>query len=267
MFGWWSGLAECQIQKGDTAGASLCYSFPTALHSPTVPSLTAHHSVIGAACRRSPPRHHVGLKPTRASLLLPLRSIKMTSSTTSRWDWCLCHMKNGRPQLTMAGCHYHRQQQGGVSAGATLLLAWWIVLALKGAAACHCRSSVFICTPLLRHRSFVQCNSYTLTGLKPIYELISQYKSLWVSIHVNGVRGRMLGRAWEVHLSIAITLLTCLQWCHSKTLLNGKFSTATCSSYLTTMTPLLFCPVFVILSIHQSQIMLLCSLILFEHAP
>ena len=76
----------------------------------------------------------------------------------------------------------------------------------------------------------------------------------------------MLGRAWEVHLSIVITLLTRLRWCHCKTLLNGKFSTATCSSYLTTMTPLLFCPVFVILSIHQSQIVLLCSLILFEHA-
>ena len=59
----------------------------------------------------------------------------MTSSTTSRQDRRLRHMKNGRPQLTTAGRHYHRRRQGGVSARATLLLARWIVPALKGAAA------------------------------------------------------------------------------------------------------------------------------------
>ena len=40
--GWWSELA-------DTPSASLFYSFPTALYSPTMPSLS-HHPVISVAC-------------------------------------------------------------------------------------------------------------------------------------------------------------------------------------------------------------------------
>ena len=41
---------EHQIQRGDTPGASLCYFFPAALHSPTMPSLTHHPVVSTAGC-------------------------------------------------------------------------------------------------------------------------------------------------------------------------------------------------------------------------